>query len=171
MFLTGYHGTSNTAADNIMKTGQFAKSMGDRQWLGDGIYFYDNLEDAYNWHNIQTGEAAEAIIHAVIKIKDNEYLYLNSEEGAKLIDGVIDYICASMKVKVEEKYAQQNQCAVANMIWQRRTDLKVMAASFPTLRRKMATMLDLRPLRREFCVRDNSCIRYIDRIQRSDLND
>lgn len=46
---TLYHGTSASSADNIMKHNfQIKKSRSDH-WLGNGIYFYDDYENAYLW--------------------------------------------------------------------------------------------------------------------------
>ncbi len=73
MYLTGYHGTNKEAADKIMERGKFLISKGDKQWLGDGIYFYPNFGDAYNWKYRDSDPEAEIIIHAIIKIEDDEY--------------------------------------------------------------------------------------------------
>jgi hypothetical protein len=43
-----YHGTSKTNAKNILNRG-FNKSKGDRHWLGDGIYFFEDEIHAYHW--------------------------------------------------------------------------------------------------------------------------
>lgn len=44
-----YHGTSFNAASNILVKG-FKPSEGEKQWLGLGVYFYqDSQEHAYNW--------------------------------------------------------------------------------------------------------------------------
>lgn len=47
MFLTGYHGTTLDDANNIIKDGSFKISNSDTEWLGEGIYYYFNISDAY----------------------------------------------------------------------------------------------------------------------------
>jgi len=171
MFLTGYHGTSNASADEIVKTKKFHISKGDKQWLGDGIYFYPCFEDAYNWHNINTGMPTESIIHAIVEIKESEYLDLDTFDGKALFNSISNYICEVHGVSVKPSSAQQNQCAVARMIWDTYEELRVVFASFSTEPTKLKTLIDARPKRREFCIRDNSCIKYISQIKRSDFDD
>ena len=48
--ITGYHGTSRTAALSILKNG-FRKSTGDKQWLGDGVYFFAHHAPYINGKN------------------------------------------------------------------------------------------------------------------------
>lgn len=167
MFLTGYHGTSNKSADNILEENFFKPSENDKEWLGKGIYFYFNFADAYEWIN------NESILHSVIKIDDDEYLDLDTKEGLnicrKAIDMVIKYgVVTNPK---DKKMAQKNQCAVMNCIWKLSDTIKVMSRSFPRERKVIEMIMDERSLRKEFCVKDNSCIKFTQRIRRSDIRD
>lgn len=167
MFLTGYHGTSNESADNILKENFFKPSESDEEWLGRGIYFYFDFADAYEWRN------NESILHSIIKIDDDEYLDLDTEEGLnicrKAIDKIIEYgIVTDLKNK---NMAQKNQCAVMNCIWKLSDTIKVMSRSFPRERKVIEMIMDERSLRKEFCVKDNSCIKFTQRIRRSDVRD
>lgn len=167
MFLTGYHGTSNESADNILKENFFKLSESDKEWLGKGIYFYFDFADAYEWRN------NESILHSVIKIEDDEYLDLDTKEGLnicrKAIDMVIKYGVVSNPK--DKKMAQKNQCAAMNCIWRLSNTTKVMSRSFPREPKVIEMLIDERPLRKEFCVKDNSCIKFTQRIRRSDIRD
>jgi len=48
MQLVGYHATEKNKADNIIKT-RFSYDKRDDHWLGQGIYFFEELSDAQNW--------------------------------------------------------------------------------------------------------------------------
>lgn len=62
IFITGYHGTpSITNANNIIENG-YNISKTERNWLGYGIYFYPNFEDAYNWEGVDTKEKTQRIL-------------------------------------------------------------------------------------------------------------
>ena len=84
MYFTGYHGTSKESADAIIKDKKFRISNGEEQWLGDGIYFYPDFGDALNWKYNDNDADVEAVIHAIIRIDDDEYLDLDNEEAKKL---------------------------------------------------------------------------------------
>ncbi len=47
MKLIGYHGTLRGNAQSIEENG-FRVSRGDAQWLGDGVYFFETLENVSN---------------------------------------------------------------------------------------------------------------------------
>lgn len=113
MIIAGYHGTSSESADNIIATNKFELSQGDKEWLGSGIYFYLNYEDAVLWtksRNIKN----PAILHCLIEVKDNEWLDFDSDYGKNIYQKFSDMF-AEMGVVFNTE--QQNQCAVMNFIW------------------------------------------------------
>lgn len=57
------------------------------------------------------------------------------------------------------------------IIWDLHPKIKVMTASFPKEPTKFKTLLDKRPLRKEFCVRNNSYIKHTQLIRKGDLDD
>lgn len=167
MFLTGYHGTKITYANEIISSGEFHPSKSKTDWLGSGIYYYFNIKDAYEWQD------SDAILHSVIRIDESEFLDMDSDVGAKVYNGIIecieDVLCENIRLSTE--HAQENQCAVMRAIWADHPQIKVISASFATTKTKVRTLLDLRPRRREFCVRDNSCIKHTFLIKKGDLDD
>lgn len=166
MFLTGYHGTTLAFGNKILKEKNFNISDGDKEWLGDGIYFYFSISDAYSWKN------SEAIVHAVIKIADDEYLDIDSPEGMKTYNSMINIISSTQgKMISPNADVQQNQCAVMRMIWHQLPKIQVISASFPREKTKIKTLIDKRPRRREFCVRSNDYIKHLFLIRKGDLDD
>ena len=169
IFITGYHGTPSLEnADKIIENG-YNISKTEKNWLGDGIYFYPSLEDAYNWENIDTGKESEAILHSVIKISEGELLDLDTVEGCSLLNDVIDRLVLITDIgKILD--IEKRQCAVMRFIWNLRKDIKVMACSFSKQKSKIKLLIDPREKRKEFCVRDNSCIVDTVVIKRSDID-
>ena len=166
MFLTGYHGTSLENGQKIIESQRFNISVGKKEWLGNGIYFYFSLADAYNWRD------SEAIIHSVIKIDEDEYLDIDSEEGKLIYNGILDIISSMQSRTIFSNVSTQaNQCAVMKMIWETQPKVKAISASFATEPTKIKTLLDKRPRRKEFCVRNNDCIKHSYLIRKGDLDD
>jgi hypothetical protein len=46
--ITGYHGTSRASAEEILLNG-FRASEGPGEWLGHGVYFFTNPDEAWLW--------------------------------------------------------------------------------------------------------------------------
>ena len=166
MFLTGYHGTSLENGSKIVEEKQFNISDGEKEWLGSGIYFYFSFEDAYNWRN------SDAVIHTIIGVNEDEYLDIDSEVGTAIYRGILKVIEAKQYKTVEQNAsAQENQCAVMKMIWQHHPEIKVISASFATEKTTVKTLIDKRPRRKEFCIRNNDCIQHLYLIRKGDLYD
>lgn len=163
MLLTGYHGTTQKSAEKIIAERRLIPSISETDWLGSGIYFYPDINDAYNWRN------AEAIIHCVIEVDSSAFLDFDTDSGKRLYSQMEAHICSEMDVTTYPKDAIRNQCAMMKMIWDQNPSIQVIAASFPTQPRKIKTLLDLRRRRREFCIRNNAGIKYIGLIRRGEL--
>lgn len=112
MFMIGYHGTTLKYANSIIEEGKFHISSSDTEWLGDGIYYYFDINDAYEWR-----DNTEAILHSVIKIEDSEYLDIDSKCGIEIYNEMIRCISEIHGKKIfSSARPQQNQCAVMKMI-------------------------------------------------------
>lgn len=157
MIITGYHGTSNENADNIINNKLFNPSDSEKDWLGKGIYFYEKYIDAAMWKN-KDGKMSEVVLHSILQIDDNAYLDFDKDEGKKLFEGMMGIIIKS-GLKISDKSAQRNQCSVMNYIWQKFPEIQAVFASFPKEPSRYPVMLQYRKLRREFCVRNNSSIK------------
>lgn len=166
MFLTGYHGTTLKSANSIIEEGKFNISKSETEWLGNGIYYYFDITDAYKWRN------TEIILHSVIKINDNEYLDIDTDVGADIYNDIIDFISniQDKEINTSVKNSQKNQCAVMKMIWDSNPNIKAISASFATTPTKVRTLLDRRPTRKEFCVRNNDVIKCTQLIRKGDLD-
>lgn len=163
MLISGYHGTTLKNAKKILKSKEFIPSNNSKDWLGKGIYFYTNIEDAFKWRN------SEVVLHTVIKIKENEYLDIDSEKGNEIFNEILDLFDNEYKGVMDTSDIQKNQCAIINAIWQANTELKVITCKFPKTSRRIVTLHDAREYRQEFCVRNNENIKIISIIKREDV--
>lgn len=64
--LLGYHGTSAAKGDAIVRDKVFCPSLGDHQWLGDGVYFFEDYEEAQRWGNRVRKYPQPVVIEALI---------------------------------------------------------------------------------------------------------
>lgn len=152
MYITGYHGTSKENADNILLKQEFQKSLGSKEWLGNGIYFYSDFEDALKWAQMRYDNNGR-VIHALIKADEQDILDYDTKMGMKFINTILEaYPC------IWSDTAQENQCRLANFIWDTNPNIKVLKSSFPTIPSKRNFIKDFRKNRTELCVRNNENI-------------
>jgi hypothetical protein len=63
-----YHGTSKANAEIILREG-FKPSVGEKQYLGDGVYFFESSKhEAVTWARRTYDEHQVAVIHAMIRL-------------------------------------------------------------------------------------------------------
>lgn len=72
----GYHKTLNIYIDSIKKNG-FKPSNAKDDWLGFGVYFWDNIEDAKWWKNNTNAIIKGCIIQCELKCDMDQYINLN----------------------------------------------------------------------------------------------
>ena len=153
--LTGYHGTTQESAKSILKEKQFKLSQSNKEWLGEGIYFYEQFSDAYNWRNRTDKE--RAVLHSVIEVNDDEYLDIDSDKGGKLWREAGIYVSKDLGIEFTMS-VEEAQCRMCKLIWEM-VPIKVLAASFATEKTLVKTLIDKRTRRREFCVKSNESIK------------
>lgn len=164
MLLTGYHGTNRVHADQITSGKMFKASSTDKEWLGTGIYFFERYEDALLWNRGSSDVYADAVMHAIIKLEDDEYLDLDLANGKLIYDAIIKNLAKSGHTITGDISART--CLIMNLIWDSCKRVQVLAASFPTEEQAFTTLFDYRKKRREFCVRNNKSIKSIVEVER-----
>jgi hypothetical protein len=102
--VVGYHGTSQDAAADILKSG-FRPSRNDYDWLGDGIYFFeDSAERAWAWARELFGAEA-AVVGAEIELKD--CMDLKQPSWAKLLNELYNEFLADLKALGQDPPVQR----------------------------------------------------------------
>jgi len=106
----GYHGTNVVSAELIIKS-NFEKSIGDSEWLGDGVYFFVTgisskpEELAKKWSIVQAWDKAKkeykyreyCVIKSDIEVEEDNFLDLTTEDGIE----VLNYIYESLEKKLD----------------------------------------------------------------------
>ena len=160
--MSGFHGTTLKNGNIILDEELYKKSTGNKEWLGTGVYFYFDFFDAYEWNN------SEVIMHSIIKVDKEHIIDLTANEGKELFRNISDMMLEKLGIELIGGI-QENQCAIADMIWDVMSDCEVMIGSFPIEKRKVKTLTEFRRYRKEFCVRNNKNIIYTSMSRKSDL--
>lgn len=104
-----YHGTDKLAANSILIHG-FKSSLGDSEWLGDGVYTFtegisEPKEDAKKWTEFKCWDNKQKIqkfqFGAVLKLKVaddvDKTLNLNTKDGVDLLKFIKDECIEKLK--------------------------------------------------------------------------
>lgn len=108
--IEGFHGTSFENAKEIILE-DFNPSIGDEEWLGDGVYFFVNgISDkpsnqaeewaiAQSWNKVtkQNTYKRYAVLKCQIEVNEDNFLDLTTSEGVEILDYIIESHTAKMK--------------------------------------------------------------------------
>lgn len=98
--LEGFHGTSRSNANSIIKSKQFHVSGNEKDWLGRGIYFFEkDRHQAYMFAKFRNRLSDDeiAVIGADIYVEKAKFIDLLLDEDRKFIE---EYACC-LKEKLE----------------------------------------------------------------------
>jgi len=99
----GHHGTSLESAKKILAS-NYELSIGDDEWLGDGVYFFVNgvstktLDLAEKWAITQSWSKEDKILkyseycvlQSNIQVDEFEFLDLTTEDGVEILSYLVD---------------------------------------------------------------------------------
>lgn len=157
-----YHGTSETQARLIIKYG-FNKSTGERQYLGDGVYFFESSKSqAWMWGR-KRGYDQVVVLKAVLELRNClDFTDFQTRKDVRKF-------AANLQRKFSEKFGPRYRLSDAQVIntMAKFTEIDTVRASFT--KPDYGTIF---PGSRIFdyvqliiCVRNTSCISDIDIIE------
>lgn len=91
---TAYHTTAKDRAESILKNKFFYESTQTNEWLGSGIYFWDDIDDAKWWRSNVKGVPRDktVMIEVYLKCKYSEYRDLNIKENMKEFEAICEEV-------------------------------------------------------------------------------
>jgi hypothetical protein len=106
----GFHGTSTSAAKQIVSS-NYEASVGDDEWLGNGVYFFVNgisskpEEQAKKWSIAEAWDKDKqvykyknyCVINSVIEVDEENFIDLTKEEGVEILTYLAE--CFEKKLK------------------------------------------------------------------------
>lgn len=162
--ITGYHGTSQSCASSILTDKHFRESASKREWLGAGVYFFEDRNHAIGWANIRSqkrGEEYAVVIAADIQYRRDEMFDLDIPENIALIDRCVSqelrsgrFVNGSPQFKSDDEL----RCFSVNFYRAMHPEIKVVAYTFDSTQRVTA---GFHIKQRQLCVNDQSIISNI----------
>lgn len=157
--IIGYHGTNNSAAQNIISTKCFNYSTKKNEWLGRGIYFYE-LHSKANWWAKKYKENG-TVLKCEINVNDEDLFNLDIPESENLIIDFADELSkqGSFEFSSDEII---RRCQLLEL-FREYNGHKVTIYTFLSTNKFKKEELDYFGFTRtekQFCVHDNECIGY-----------
>ena len=130
--MTGHHGTLKSKAIKIMRE-DFYISKKPNEWLGRGIYFFSERQDAWKWAEQEARKAKHHgeypfVITADISCSKGEFADLDYEEERHKMDTALQK--CKYKGAPEFSSDKEMRCFYSNL-YKRLSGIKVMAYTFP----------------------------------------
>lgn len=153
----GYHKTFKLYKDNIIKNG-FQVSNNSDDWLGEGIYFWDNLENA-NWWKGKSKNFECCIFVCNLKCEKLKYLNLDVEMdkfedfGKKYLKEMAHCNCKKPSFKNSNE-TKKFFCD----LYCKKNDIEILSFSFKhNIINKVGFVTETK-IRRQICVKNNNNI-------------
>ncbi len=171
-----YHGTNINSFNKILKDNKMNPSRGDNHWLGDGVYFYDDVVYAYYWiytqfNNRYKNNLSEnnniynefKIISSKLKMESEKIFNLDSIINKTIFDTTYEN-CVNKKIQSQRfKDCEMADGVVINIMFNElgyNKNYNVVIASF-SRRTKNYENTNLRlhySIEKQICVKDNGII-------------
>ncbi len=157
----GYHKTLYIYVDSIKKDG-FKPSNEEDDWLGFGVYFWDNIENA-KWWNVGTGSIMQrCIIKCELKCNMNQYVNLNEDMDK------FELFCKKYMKEIQENNLPRPKFKNSNQkkkffcdLYSTKHNLSILSCEFEHDIINIAGFTIGRKKRRQICVRNPKLIQII----------
>lgn len=162
--ITGYHGTTYDAAQNILKEKQFRHSTRKNDWLGTGSYFFAYKAHAKYWLKNETFKSQKtAILEADFEYTREQLLDLDDPEDFFKLDRTIKKAIANIKtgknpgpiVNLENSPVDKQWCLACNFYRKLNRSIGIIIYTFPIEPRSIAGFSQTQ---RQICVSNDDLV-------------
>lgn len=165
--IIGYHGTSQSCADMILIEKQFRVSSSTKEWLGEGIYFFEDRNHAIGWANIRSkryGEKFAVVLAVDILCSSEEFFDLDIPINVFQIDKCFMQAMSNGDFgngTPQFESIDELRCFATNFYKETHPDIKVIAYTFDSTQHTKAGF----PIKqRQLCVSDQDIISNIRKV-------
>ena len=162
--LTGYHGTTLSAAESILSEKRFYISNTNHEWLGEGVYFFEDRRHAIGWANIQTKKKKEttaAVLAVDLIYEAEEFFDIDIPDNVLIMSRYYeDSIQEGMFSNGAPQFQtpEELKCFVSNLYKEAHPNIKVLAYTFDSTQ---YTGIGFAIKQRQICVSDDGVIKNI----------
>lgn len=159
----GYHGTTDINAKNILKTKYFNFSQDDEEWLGKGIYFFqDDVKQAYYYCVKAKKYISWTIIKCNIEAKD--VIDLDDLSTLEEFQKFANKIKCRYKKRSDGKPRKLINAVAINSMYEAK-HFDIIKKTFEIPEGFITERTNIIPMQVQLCVRNRNCIKTIEEVQ------
>lgn len=135
--MNGYHGTSLSQANSILKTG-FRDSCGDDEWLGKGAYFFAHKSHAIIWattHLNSKYKSQPSVVCAQLIYNDEQILDIDNPDHHKFLFDFVRYTQEKSKNSIFADLSnlshKKQWCLICNVFKEMYPGIGIIVYTFP----------------------------------------
>ena len=160
--LKGYHGTSKENAANILKSRKFMPAGSSRDWLGRGVYFFENDPvQAYKFSKAKNRLPPErvCVLGATVEIRENQFIDLTVDEGREFFEQYASLLEEKLKAldKKDGGVWRHKEGYVADFL-NEDMPYDFIKAAYRVPKKFQHELFDYEVTQIQICVKDTSCI-------------
>lgn len=159
----GFHGTTREYADIILRTNNFIASTDEEEWLGNGVYFFeDDVFQAYDYC-VKAKKYAE---YAILKshIEAEIVLDLINKKTFKEFNDFAKRLQNRYLKRKDGKPRRLINAVVLNFLYELKP-YDMVRAAFPVPPGYTAPRTNVTQMQIQLCVNNKSCIKTIEEVQ------
>lgn len=149
----GYHGTSKESAVSILKN-DFNLSMQKNEWLGFGVYFFDQFEWANSWAR---KKKSGVVVSAKLQCMEEEFYDLDDSTKMQLMVTEAEDVLKKQHEKKPNMRQNDLRCFACNFFGEKH-NIKIFAYTFPSLDYNVVYFPVGEHKERQYCVRHTQSI-------------
>ncbi|MBU5437774.1 hypothetical protein KQI42_07130 [Tissierella sp. MSJ-40] len=161
--IIGFHGTRREFADSILQSERFKISKDDEEWLGPGVYFFENdIKQAYYYCIKAKKFKSWAILRS--DIQANIIMDLTDLETLERFEEVAEAIKNRYYKRSDGKPRKLLNSVVLNIIY-KAEEYDLVRAVFPVPSTRCIPRTNIMPMQVQLCVRNLQCIKTITEVE------
>ncbi len=164
--ITCYHGTSKNNAEKILKEQIFLESDRETDWLGRGIYFFEEKEDALWWnsHSRFIGQKME-ILEVELEFPEDSWLDLDDRGTKRSVTSFVQERLRHKPLQLQnliEMDRYKRQCFFCNYLQNYIPEIRIRSYNFPAKFQSNNPFDFGFSTRKQFCVVEQSIIKVVN---------
>ena len=160
--LTGYHGTNKNNGQIILSTKNFIPSGTFKDWLGRGVYFFeDDKHQAYMFAKFKKKlvHSDICVIEALLKSENGNYINLLCDDDRKFIKEYSEKIKEQIEKKKDEIGDwEHKEGFVLDFLYDNGSRYDLVKAAYIVSKKQLDKILEYMPTQIQICVKNVSCI-------------
>lgn len=159
----GFHGTNIDSANSILSSNKFLDSQDEEEWLGTGVYFFENdVQQAVNY--IYKAKKVANYKSIQVNINTNKLLNLVDTKTNEQFNNFAKKFQNRYKTRKDHTQRKLINAVILDAMY-KLEPYEVVRGVFPVPNTNYAPRTNIQPMQIQVCVRKHDCISNIKEVE------